>query len=155
MHTPKSLAINYNNEVVIPDPWHPPRFIRMDWQWMKNIAQASPKNDKPIRDVAIGAGPAAQRLNCQHRTQPGRNCTIFYRRLRPNMILVLGVGRHVGRSSTTYDVEWGDGSRGRIDLKVKRLSAPEYLSNPVGSEFGFQTLDPVINRLHLAASATA
>lgn len=147
-HTPQSLATEFNNEVVVPKYWHPPRFIRMDWQWMKNIAQSSDKNDKPIRDVAIGGGTQGKKLNCQHRTQPGRNCTIFYRRILPNMIMVLGIGRHVGKSKTSYDVEWADGGRSRIELKTKRREAEDYLSNPIGGHFSFPTLDPIINASH-------
>lgn len=153
MHTAETLAREFNNEVVVPTHWHPPRFDRMDWQWIKNVAQASLTRDKAISNVQIGAGDAVRKLNCQHRTQPGRNCTIFYRRISDHTILLLGLGRHVGKSKTGYEVEWADGTSSRIELKTKRPNAPEFLGNPLDRDFAFQTLDPVLNAHHVRVAA--
>jgi hypothetical protein len=152
IHTMSSLAHDFNCETIIPQIWHPPTFDRPDWQWIKNIAQASPKNDAPVRDVKVGSGPDAMRLNCQHRTQPRRNCTVFYRRIAENTIMVLGLGRHPGKSNKEYVVDWADGSRSRITLDKKMSGGSEFLSNPIGGSFGFLTLDPVVNALHRASA---
>lgn len=149
-----TIATTYNNEVIVPEHWRPVRFERRDWQWMKNIAQSGPGRDMWISDVQVGEGPSVQRLNCQHRTQPGRNTTIFYRRIDQQLILILGIGRHVGKSKTSYEVEWADGSTNRIELKKKNQSGPQFLSNPLGRDFAFKTLDSVLNANHVHITST-
>jgi len=145
-HTIATLTNEYNNEVIVPAYWLPPRFDKQDWLWIKNIAQVGPARDGLVSDVRI-EGPDGRRLNCQHRTQPGRNCTIFYRRVAENMILLLGIGRHVGQKNARYKVKWADGSASTVDLGVKRSSGEEFLPNPIGGRFSFNTLDAVLNRL--------
>ncbi|MGB5864705.1 MAG: hypothetical protein WBG95_10425 [Sulfitobacter sp.] len=144
IHTLESLARDYNNEVVVPQFWHPPKFDRPKWLWIKNIAQVGPHQDMPIKDVKIGSGRSQFRLTCMHRTQPRSNFTVFYRRLADDMIMVIGLGRH-NKSNTNYTVDWADGRSNRIDLKKTVPTAKLYLVNPIGGEFGFQTLDPILN----------
>ena len=151
VHTPESLARDYNNEVVVPEIWLPPRFDRPDWMWIKSVAQVGPSSDLPIRDVEVGTGASTRRLNCMHRTQPRRNFTVFYRRLAQDMILVIGLGRHL-KSNTKYTITWADGRSNRIDLKKTTVTAGQYLINPLGGTFGFETLDPLINE-HFGASS--
>jgi hypothetical protein len=144
VHNLASLATDYNNEVVVPNIWLPPRFDRPDWMWIKSVAQVGPSSDLPIRDVQVGTGKSARRLNCMHRTQPRRNFTVFYRRLAQDMILVIGLGRHL-KSNTEYAVKWADGRSNRINLKKTTTTAELYLINPLGGTFGFETMDPLIN----------
>lgn len=144
IHTRASLARAYNNEVIIPDIWLPAKFDRPDWMWIKSVAQVGPGSDLPIRDVKVGIGASARRLNCMHRTQPKRNFTVFFRRLAQDMILVIGLGRHQ-KSNTQYTMKWADGRSNRIDLKKTTATAEPYLINPLGGTFGFETLDPLIN----------
>src|SRR3546814_8289126 len=94
LHTRESLARDYNNEVVVPPIWQPPRFDRNDWLWMKSVAQSGPAQDSKITNILVGSGQSARRLTCMHRTQPRRNFTVFYRRLAEDMIVVIGVGSH-------------------------------------------------------------
>ena len=144
IHTLETLAQDYNNEVIVPSLWQPPRFDRPDWMWIKNIAQTDPSQDMPIKDVKVGSGKTAFRLTCMHRTQPKRNFTVFYRRIAPQMIMVIGLGRHK-KSNTSYGVQWADGRSNRINLAKTAPSAPQYLVNPIGGTFGFQTMDPILN----------
>lgn len=60
------------------------------------------------------------------------------------MILVIGLGRHI-KSNTKYTIKWADGRSNRIDLKKTTATAEQYLINPLGGTFGFETLDPLIN----------
>lgn len=152
IHTPESIAKEFNSEVVVPLLWHPPRFERADWMWIKNVAQASQALDGRIADIRIGSGPNARRLTCMHRTQPHRNFTVFYRRLAETTILVLGIGSH-NVSDKQYTVQWADGSKSRIVLSKTLTSGEHYLVNPIGGTFGFRTLDPLLNAKYLHATA--
>lgn len=154
IHTVESLARDYNVEVIAPSRWQPPRFARKDWLWIKSIAQSGPTRDSRIVNLKVGEGKAARRLTCVHRTQPGRNFTVFYRRILFDMIMVLGVGSH-GRTNQDYDVKWSDGSRNRVRLAIKKESGPQFLVNPIGGAFAFETLDTLINESCLAPSANA
>ncbi|MBS3978759.1 MAG: hypothetical protein KGZ77_03025 [Rhodobacteraceae bacterium] len=151
IHTIESLAKDYNSEVVVPMIWQPPRFDRPDWMWIKSVAQADASLDLAIRDVKVGTGESAKRLSCMHRTQPRRNFTVFYRRLAVHSIMVVGVGRHNG-ANTKYTVDWADGRSNRIDLKKTVSSAEQYLVNPIGGVFGFETMDPVLNTFFMQAT---
>lgn len=150
-HTLESIARDFNSEVVVPILWHPPRFDRADWMWIKNVAQAGPELDGRVTDIKIGSGPHARRLNCMHRTQPRRNFTVFYRRIADRMILVLGIGSH-NTNDKQYTVQWADGNKSRIVLSKTAPSGEQYLVNPIGRCFGFRTLDPVLNAESLSTS---
>lgn len=106
-HTTESIARDFNSEVVVPLLWHPPRFERADWMWIKNVAQSGPDQDGRFADIKIGSGPSARRLTCMHRTQPHRNFTVFYRRLAEPTVLIIGIGSH-NVSNKQYSVQWAD-----------------------------------------------
>ncbi|KEO58839.1 hypothetical protein SMB34_12540 [Thalassospira permensis NBRC 106175] len=143
----ESIAQEYNNEVIIPKGfWIAEEaskdiFDRDDWLFLKRIAQLGPTTDTKISDVKVGD----KKLNCMHKTQPKRNLSIFYRRIDTNCIMVIGVGRHE-KTNKKYDVNWCDGTRKMIDLSKTNQNGSEYLANPIGGTFSFQTLDVVINK---------
>lgn len=144
VHTTESIARDFNSEVVVPLLWHPPRFERADWMWIKNVAQSGPDQDGRVADIKIGSGPSARRLTCMHRTQPHRNFTVCCRRLAETSVLVIGVGRH-NVSNKQYSVQWADGCKNRILLSSTQKTGDHYLVNPIGGCFAFRTRDPLIS----------
>lgn len=141
VHTRETLDRAYNREVIVPDHWLPPRFDREDWMWIKNIAQASPAKDRPVTDVQVGP---MKRLTCMHRTQPRRNFSVFYRRVETHRIMLLGLGYHTV-NNRQYTMEWADGTKNRISLASRRTTGDYFMVNPIGGEFAFATLDPLLN----------
>ena len=150
VHTRETLDRAYNREVIVPEHWLPPRFGREDWMWIKNIAQAGPNEDRPVTDVKVGT---MKRLTCVHRTQPRRNFSVFYRRVETNRIMLLGVGQH-NVNNRQYTMEWADGTRNRISLATRRRTGDYFMLNPIGGEFDFEMLDPLLRQFCRAKIAT-